>query len=77
MYLILILKSNNNNCRDLRSTDLLLIDGLLEGMGSTVQHLMEKEGGNGLYPPPSFHVNTHFLSIVEKTNKRNVFVENL
>ena len=57
-----ISKVNNNNYRDLRSTDLLLIDGLLEEMGPTVQHLIEKEGGNGLYPPPSFHVNIFFPS---------------
>ena len=65
-----ILKVNNNNYRDLRSTDLLLIDGLLEEMGPTVQHLMEKEGGNGLYPPPSFHVNIIFSQYL---NRKKVF----
>ena len=66
----MILKGNNNNYRDLRSTDLLLIDGLLEEMGPTVQHLMEKEGGNGLYPPPSFHVITYFSQYCNSNLKK-------
>ena len=32
-----------------------MIDGMVENMG--VSTLWEKEGGNGLYPPPSLHVS--------------------
>ncbi|XP_053388685.1 protein ELYS-like, partial [Mercenaria mercenaria] len=34
-------------------TNMLMIDGLVETMG--VQDLWEREGGTGLYPPPSLH----------------------
>ena len=42
--------------RDIKETDLLLIDGLVSEMGPAVKNLWCKEGGKGLYPPPSLHV---------------------
>lgn len=42
---------------DMNFTDLLMIDGLVDNMGSAVKELWDKEGGSGLYPPPSLHVS--------------------
>jgi len=41
--------------RDIKETD-LMIDGLVSELGPAVKNLWCKEGGNGLYPPPSLHV---------------------
>ncbi|XP_052759719.1 protein ELYS-like [Mya arenaria] len=38
---------------DVGETDLLLIDGLVEHIG--VKSVWDREGGTGLYPPPSLH----------------------
>ncbi|XP_060555912.1 protein ELYS-like [Ruditapes philippinarum] len=38
---------------DVDETNMLMIDGLVETMG--VQEMWEREGGTGLYPPPSIH----------------------
>lgn len=42
---------------DIGETDLLLIDGMVNNMGPAVSDLWMKEGGSGLYPPPSLHVS--------------------
>ena len=42
---------------DESQTNLLLIDGLIDDIGAPVKSLWEKEGGTGLYPPPSIHVS--------------------
>ncbi|XP_069118568.1 protein ELYS-like isoform X2 [Argopecten irradians] len=40
---------------DLGDTDLLMIDGLLSHMGPGVRNLWSREGGEGVYPPPSLN----------------------
>ena len=40
---------------DIGETQLLMIDGFAEHLG--VHDLWEREGGSGLYPPPSLHVS--------------------
>lgn len=42
---------------NLKPTDVLLIDGLLETSGLPILNLWEKEGGSGLFPPPSLYVS--------------------
>ncbi|KAL4221649.1 Protein ELYS [Mactra antiquata] len=46
---------------DVKDTDLLMIDGLVEAVG--VQEIWERDGGTGLYPPPSIHslLSTYLL----------------
>lgn len=39
------------------STDILMIDGMVEVMGRKVGDLWHAEGGSGLYPPCSLHVS--------------------
>lgn len=41
----------------LNGAEILMIDGLLEDMngGGSIGKAWEKEGGSGLYPPPSLH----------------------
>ena len=54
---------NNRNdstiffCSELKPTDVLLIDGLLEMSGTSIQTLWENLGGSGLFPPPSLYVS--------------------
>jgi hypothetical protein len=35
-----------------------MIDGIVDDMGMAVKDLWDKEGGSGLYPPPSLHVSS-------------------
>ena len=43
---------------EMRGTELLLIDGLVDQTGDTLHNLLEKEGSTALYPPSSLHVRT-------------------
>ena len=54
-------------CSDIGETDLLMVDGMVEQMG--VHDLWEREGGTGLYPPPSFHVSLYFSFTGFRYNK--------
>ena len=51
---------------DIGETQLLMIDGFAEHLG--VHDLWEREGGSGLYPPPSLHVSicrsAHILTLL-------------
>ncbi|XP_071110083.1 protein ELYS-like [Haliotis cracherodii] len=40
---------------EINPTELLLIDGLVDCCGDAIPALWEREGGSGLYPPPSLH----------------------
>ena len=41
----------------LKTTEVLIIDGLVEHIGQPLHNLWEKEGGTKQYPPPSLHVS--------------------
>lgn len=59
-------------CSLIGETDLLMVDGLVQQMGSSVTELWDREGGSGLYPPPSLHVSDYYyvsLVMVEITCK--------
>ena len=43
--------------RDIRSADVLHIDGLVEHVGQPLKDLLEKEGTSAQYPFPNFHVS--------------------
>ncbi|XP_064642421.1 protein ELYS-like isoform X2 [Lineus longissimus] len=61
---------------DMNFTDLLMIDGLVDNMGSAVKELWDKEGGSGLYPPPSLHalLNLYLLEDVPVISKHCIVV---
>ncbi|XP_041377682.1 protein ELYS-like [Gigantopelta aegis] len=40
---------------EMKGTELLLIDGLVKSCGPELGTVWKREGGNGLYPPPSLH----------------------
>ena len=48
------------NFSDMKGTELLLIDGLVKSCGQELGAVWKREGGNGLYPPPSFHVRIKY-----------------
>ncbi|CAH1774002.1 unnamed protein product [Owenia fusiformis] len=51
---------------DVSQTDLLLIDGIVNEPNAGVKELWEKDGGDGLYPPPNLHalLNIYLLENV-------------
>ncbi|XP_021372867.1 protein ELYS-like isoform X1 [Mizuhopecten yessoensis] len=59
---------------DLADSDLLMIDGLLSHMGPAVKNLWSREGGEGLYPPPSLHalLSIYLLDDVDLIAKHSV-----
>ncbi|XP_060062460.1 protein ELYS-like [Ylistrum balloti] len=59
---------------DLADPDLLMIDGLLSHMGPAVRNLWSREGGDGLYPPPSLHalLSIYLLDDVDLVAKHSV-----
>ncbi|XP_033763311.1 protein ELYS-like isoform X2 [Pecten maximus] len=59
---------------DLVDSDLLMIDGLLSHMGPAVRNLWSREGGDGLYPPPSLHalLSIYLLDDVDLVAKHSV-----
>ncbi|KAL5014317.1 hypothetical protein ScPMuIL_008587 [Solemya velum] len=59
---------------NIRGGDLLMIDGLLEHIGPAVKDLFDREGGDGLYPPPSLHalLNVYLLDGVDLIYKHSL-----
>ncbi|XP_071147698.1 protein ELYS-like isoform X2 [Mytilus edulis] len=64
---------------DIGETDLLLIDGMVNNMGPAVSDLWMKEGGSGLYPPPSLHalLNVYLLEGIDLTMKNALVLYSL
>ncbi|KAK3099666.1 hypothetical protein FSP39_007744 [Pinctada imbricata] len=42
-------------CSNAETSDVLTIDGLIEQAGQPLKDLWNREGGTGMYPPPSLH----------------------
>ncbi|XP_067658686.1 protein ELYS-like [Haliotis asinina] len=59
---------------EISPSELLLIDGLVDCCGDTVHDLWEREGGSGLYPPPSLHalLNIYLLEDVSIGVKHSI-----
>ncbi|XP_052102837.1 protein ELYS-like isoform X2 [Mytilus californianus] len=64
---------------DIGETDLLLVDGMVNSMGPAVRDLWIKEGGSGLYPPPSLHalLNVYLLEGIDLTMKNALVLYSL
>ncbi|XP_069945568.1 protein ELYS isoform X3 [Cherax quadricarinatus] len=77
-----IYKNRRSEIQNLSSSlvgnEILMIDGLLEdtvgGSGGSIGKAWEKEGGSGMYPPPSLHavLATFLLPDVSTTTKHRI-----
>ena len=45
---------------DVKASELLMIDGLIENTSPAVRDLWQQDGGDGQYPPPSINVSIVF-----------------